>query len=976
MARFTGGGGDDGTTDDTTRSSQRGRDRLREGSDSQVQDDEDTQTQDSTSNGATGGQRSQDTGDGGTGGSFSDQPEERVDLAPEEGSQEAREQREQREQRGAVAEQTDVETTEILRTEQTETGISYELTPRARVTRQTDLESGDIRRLERTQDGVRPVLTDDARRERAADQALEQFRSDQRPARTGLNPGRAQGSLAREVSRDDLNIELTGQRGASVQLQDDFVRGIQPRDRDETPRPREGFVPGFGSDTPEEVAVETSRQRQRRDADGADGAFGYVQDLYEESRENVSPFARMSLDDPDALQARQEKEQGMFETAEGAFNFDGDIEGDDAFISGEEALATLGVVGDVTGQAITDFGTQFREATTSAGGPSIFSAGSFGNEDTFDSAVEEATGGQVDGPPLGEPLGEVPGNLVAGTIEFGGAAVSAGAQAPYSFSQDIESLAMGDEIPTGVQGGAGATVERFGQSQVEAVEQYPVSTTLGFGLPAVAGVPAGVRGFRATRGTGGRSVRLSEITSERGAQGDLPRFETRPTEPTRRAVGEVQRRAADQPEVVQEAAGADQVLYHTTENPLSRDLTVGEGTSELPGLFTSPDASPLRLDVSASQGSRRFGLGDWSTTPEQVAGFESPRIAGMPDAASGAGYGVRRGGRVQETGLSRAEANRIVAERGGERVPDPGTSGYEFLTQQAEPGTAYVRGRGSRTSELEAIFPPESRFGATERLGVEMPSGETVPMDIFRQGAQPARPAGQTTPGAVSGAEIGSTYSAFGQVQGQPTFTPTPTFGSLGGAGSGLSATSTPRGSVEASPSTTSSRLSDVENTVSGAATQFGETMSEAFSSQPTSTPGGAGSSAATSSPTSDPSGLFTDSPSGSPSGTGSTPPSRNPPGDPTGIFTAPPSRGPPSTPPGSPPSGSDPSRPGNPFFPGDPAGQPRATYDFDVNDRDDDERDELLPFGSTYENPIASGSAFLLGELPEVDDGDNLFGF
>jgi hypothetical protein len=82
-----------------------------------------------------------------------------------------------------------------------------------------------------------------------------------------------------------------------------------------------------------------------------------------------------------------------------------------------------------------------------------------------------------------------------------------------------------------------------------------------------------------------------------------------------------------------------------------------------------------------------------------------------------------------------------------EVAPDPTTTGYEFLTEQADPGTAYVRPRNQRTSELEAIFPPESPFEKTGTIGVrvgrkqipgtdiDVPgTGRKVPLDMFRRG--------------------------------------------------------------------------------------------------------------------------------------------------------------------------------------------------------------------------------------------------
>jgi hypothetical protein len=190
-------------------------------------------------------------------------------------------------------------------------------------------------------------------------------------------------------------------------------------------------------------------------------------------------------------------------------------------------------------------------------------------------------------------------------------------------------------------------------------------------------------------------VELEEITDETGTEGDLPQFETDTGAPTSEAVDEVRARAADNPEVVTEAVGTERTLYHSTEADLGEGFEASRGSSELPGLFTSPDASPLRLaetEATSRMPSFRLPRGsDFTGERDRFAAFEGDRITGMPEEATGSG--------------------RIPDGEGG-YTPDPETGGARFLDDDAEAGTAYVRPTGSRTTELEAIFPPGSRFEA------------------------------------------------------------------------------------------------------------------------------------------------------------------------------------------------------------------------------------------------------------------------
>lgn len=470
--------------------------------------------------------------------------------------------------------------------------------------------------------------------------------------------------------------------------------------------------------------------------------------------QDISPSARMSLDDPEAIQARAQKEQDIL---------------------GWQNIEEPGDVPAAAAGGLFEAGQGIERFSTTVGG-----------------AISE--GGGVDaGPTVGEEsVGEVPANLVGGSVSFLGMGVGAGLQLPASFAYDVNTAQEGGETPTAVQGGAGETVETFGETQVEMAQDYPVSTGLGFVSPGAQAVPAGVRGFRATRGTGGRRVALEDITTERGTSGETPQFDTATDAPTRDAVSEIETRMGDQPDVITEqTAGDGGVLFHTTQADFGRRVTVGEGASELPGLFTSPEASPLGLNRlgSSSETSPRFGLGDYSLQEGRAPGFEPRSVEGMPARAGESGYAVRDPqGNVVETGLSRGDANAMADRIGGERVPDPTTRGYEFLTEDAPTETGLVRPRGDRTPEMETVLAPDSEFVQTGAVGVEMPGGRVIRSDIFRPAGEPAR--GGRVGDAGTGVEAPTrtaseiTRSASRPAR-QPDITAETTFGTSGSAGSG-----------------------------------------------------------------------------------------------------------------------------------------------------------------------------------------------
>lgn len=273
-----------------------------------------------------------------------------------------------------------------------------------------------------------------------------------------------------------------------------------------------------------------------------------------------------------------------------------------------------------------------------------------------------------------------------------------------------------------------------GEQLAEQVDEDPVrvgAAVVGgavFGTGVATGAARGIEGGAArTRRTvrerrADAVVDFEDITGPRVQTGevDLPHFRTDPGEPTPAATAEVRQRAADQPD---ELVGAlpgdrDRALFRTDDDPLPGDLTVQRGDYELPGLFTSPDVSPLRLAESPDgrTGGFRLGLPRVRDPGDQVTIFPGDRIEGMPDRAAGAG-----------------RSTPTPAERG--------TPGAQFLDHEAERGTAYVRPRGDRTTELEAIFPPGSEFVEGEtRLAIRTPEGRAIPGRVFERGDQPDAP--------------------------------------------------------------------------------------------------------------------------------------------------------------------------------------------------------------------------------------------
>lgn len=195
------------------------------------------------------------------------------------------------------------------------------------------------------------------------------------------------------------------------------------------------------------------------------------------------------------------------------------------------------------------------------------------------------------------------------------------------------------------------------------------------------------------------------------------------------------------------------VLYHGTRGKFDAEFDVGEGASELPGLFTSPEASPIALQGlgtgSLDLSSFKPRLPRLRGKDDRFLGLQGDDVRAMDDAAQGFGYELRDPDTGDQLlgGLGRGQAKKLADDAGDVEVaPDQTTSGFEFLDESAEAGAAFVRPPGSRSTELEAIFPPGSQFEKVGSLGVrvgrkQIPgtdvgvplTGRTVPLDLFKR---------------------------------------------------------------------------------------------------------------------------------------------------------------------------------------------------------------------------------------------------
>jgi hypothetical protein len=278
-----------------------------------------------------------------------------------------------------------------------------------------------------------------------------------------------------------------------------------------------------------------------------------------------------------------------------------------------------------------------------------------------------------------------------------------------------EGLLIGSAESAAATAGAAAT----GAVAAErAVRENPAQTTGAVVGGLAAGTAAGTaatrgaerlaraaRGAARTRGTGD-TVAFEDITSERGLAGESPLFRTDPDAPTEKAVSEVEARARDNPDTLQDELG-ERVVFRSETDRLPDDLEAQPGESELPGLFTSPDASPIKATVTSGRSSGlRLPFTGGATRPETFSAFEAEDVRAIPDRAAGSG--------------------RVAG-------PDPGldTPGGRFLAEEAERGPAFVRPSGDRTPELEGIIPPGTAF---ERVGSRRLSGVGGgTIDLFRR---------------------------------------------------------------------------------------------------------------------------------------------------------------------------------------------------------------------------------------------------
>lgn len=678
-------------------------------------------------------------------------------------------------------------------------------------------------------------------------------------------------------NRLNPNANLSGAAGAVMSA--GRTAGAKTRD-----------ITGRAKEAAEGAARKTGGSINETAGEAAGKVTEPAREIAQNAASDVTPHAGMALDE-DGLEARAEREEEFADRAEQGWS---DITSGE-LPSKEEAGALLFQGSEIAERSIGRLGENMAESSMTQGM----------------------------GPELGnEPVGSIPGNVASGFVGGIGMTVGAVGQVGVTGTADLTGDATYEgETPTEAGGGITGLGMQTAQSQVEMFQERPGSSAILFALPAAEGVPAGVRGYRATRGAS-ETVKFSDITSQRGEQGNLPHFETSPDAPTRRAVGEVQRRAGEQPDAAQSTVGTDQILWHSTEANLGPEFTAAQGGSELPGLFTSPDASPLRLSEGAEASSLvqrlRPGRPDLSTTPDRLAAFEGDRIAGMPDWATGSGR----------------------TKQAGEWAPDPNTSGARFLNQQADPGTAYVRSTGSRTTELEAIFSPGSQFAQSGRLAVEMPSGRKIPGDVFRRTGESAEPPGS---GATTAGEISSSYTTSPSGRAGPSSVSyTTAFGGAGGS-------TTPPGSegptsptdVFGQGSSGANSPADPPTGITPPGTSGPTSVTDVFGG---SSPGGSSGGS---------------SGRGGGGGSGGSGPPTSPPNDPTGSSTS----GTPTEPPSSPFRGSPTGTPTDP--PTDPPERtPLAPFGGDGGDDDDIDGFGPAPTGAEFQNPVASGAGFLFGNL------------
>jgi len=363
-------------------------------------------------------------------------------------------------------------------------------------------------------------------------------------------------------------------------------------------------------------------------------------------------------------------------------------------------------------------------------------------------------------------VGTAPERILQGVANFGVETAAAVAQSPALVDTGIE---IGQNLPGTVQQeGVGETVSTgvgvgsmIAAQSVRELQARPLER----GAGTLAGIVTGA-GLSRAIDEGATSIRnrrvaaradsksdLRDITTEAGVRGESPEFETDTSAPTQEAVEELDERAAENPDAIGPGE-QDSSVFHTTGADISGarglrnrvantlnlddspDIQIAEGASELPGLFISPDASPLGLaldsDSSFSMSSLLSPRLPGRTESDQVVSLPGDDIRAMPESARGAGYELRdTDGDPVERGLSRGKAKEKAEGTDLQVRPQSDLPAYEFLSEQAEEGAVFVRPTATRTSELEGIVPPGSEFVEEGITAVRMPSGRLIPARRF-----------------------------------------------------------------------------------------------------------------------------------------------------------------------------------------------------------------------------------------------------
>lgn len=693
------------------------------------------------------------------------------------------------------------------------------------------------------------------------------------------------------------------------------------------------------------------------------------------------------------------------------------------FMGTETAVEYAALLGDeAVGHLDEQFAGGFQKSATDAATQSggfltesqeadlASAAGEFSADVT---ATSEMAGGAVDYIDPGEGQG-VAGDFTRGVTNilgvgnvFAGAGAAEtgaeiGANAPDQFDETggmglaASGAAIGGMAAHGMYDQATSNPAKFaGESVGELL--------LGGGVGKIAEKAADAGRSAKVASKADETYSINDVSTDEAASGDLPNFETDPGAPTSKAVKEIEQKADEStPEAVRESLDDKPALYHGTgDGGLGADVEVGEGGSELPGLWASPQVSPLRLGDSGSSMGIPTSLSDLRPrlpnvrgSGDQIVAAPGDRVEAMPDMADEFGR---------------------VKNADGEWTPDPSTSGYKYLDEQATPGTAQVRPPGSRTTELEAIYPPGSKFVETgDTFGVKY-GGRTIEMNTYKRVDQQEIEAqtGETGQEAIDAYQdqTGKTVtdtppsSSVDDRSGTP-FVPTPMIGGTppvateqvappsqgdpevyeyttgpedaGAPPDGPSNYNDPYngGSVFQEPGADHILDVDISNVDSDGG------LDDTFTPGPTS-PGPTSPGPTSPTPTSTFGGSYGTpfdeygTPTG-PGGSGGGPPS-SPPGGPAETPGSPPgSGGPPSFwPPWGPPTtsgGSGDSRrpPGSPFGYGSSAG---GFYDpfspgqgasselsADEPRKKKDEREGPLPYQVGFTNPIASGAQVLFG--------------